>query len=165
MSTVYRLLARIPQKYLLGLKSVVLTDSTGLNHKSRRKKAWSRKRKVRIQECAGLYHQAWQGEPAWIQLFIDNAISTCPGYLLKIPFVRDLHVGSILYHEIGHHIHKTQAARYRESEDVADDWSFRLAIHYVPARYWYLWPLLWISSKLLRGMRILERKLTGPDRT
>jgi hypothetical protein len=159
MSTVDRLLTGIPQKYLVGLKTVVLTDSTGLNHQSRRKKTWSRKRKVRIQECAGLYHQAWQGEPAWIELFVDNAISRCPGYLLKVPFVRDLQVASVLYHEIGHHIHKTQAPRYREREDVADDWSFRLATHYIRHRYWYFWPLLYVSSKLFRGVRFIKSKL------
>jgi hypothetical protein len=46
-------------------------------------------------------------------------------------------LGEVLFHEIGHHIHYTQAPEFREREDVAEDWKKRLSKIYFRKRYWY----------------------------
>src|ERR1035438_8091554 len=72
---VERMLASVQPRYLIGLKEVVLTNSTGLSRKLRRSVTKSRKRKVRIAAARGLYHQAWKGKQAWIEIFVDNTLS------------------------------------------------------------------------------------------
>ena len=61
----------------------------------------------------------------------------------------------VLFHEIGHHIHKTQAPEFKEREDVAESWEKRLCKIYFRKRYWYLtpiayvlYPLFWLKKKL-----------------
>lgn len=67
-----------PPKYLAGLRTIVLTDAGGLNHRRRRAKTLSRKRRVAIRDCRGLYHQKWNAEPAWIEIFVDNLFKIWP---------------------------------------------------------------------------------------
>jgi hypothetical protein len=71
---VEKLLASVPQKYLIGLKEVVLTDSSGLSRKRRRSVTKARKRKIKIVEAGGLYHAACHGNLAWIEIFVDNKL-------------------------------------------------------------------------------------------
>ena len=121
------LLYSIPQMYLAGLGTVVVSNASGLNRKRRREKTRSRGRKLRTSEALGLYHYAYQGEPPWIELFVDNIFKTEPGIAWRVPFWRDWRIGHTLYHELGHHIHAVQAPEFREKEDVADDWAEELA--------------------------------------
>jgi hypothetical protein len=84
-----RVLKSVPPKYLVGLSEVVLTNSSGLSREMRRSVTKSRGRKVRVVEARGLYRQAWQGKPAWIQIFVDNALKGWEKrWWLKISFVR-----------------------------------------------------------------------------
>ena len=136
--TVDRILSRLPPKYLTGLKTIVLTDAAGLNHERRRAKTSARKKKFKIAECRGLYHRKWKGEPAWIELFVDNIVPYCIAWLR---FTHDLEIGEVLAHEIGHHIHATKAPEHKEPEGVADKWSARLMGSYFRRRYWYLLPI------------------------
>jgi hypothetical protein len=69
-----RMLKSVPPKYLVGLSEVVLTNSSGLPRGMRRSVTKARGRKVRIVEARGLYRQAWEGKPAWIQIFVDNTL-------------------------------------------------------------------------------------------
>jgi hypothetical protein len=46
--SVETLLGHVPAKYLVGLKSIVLTNRAGLTRDERRQKVWSRKHKVRL---------------------------------------------------------------------------------------------------------------------
>ena len=151
-ATVEVLLHAIPPTYLVGLGSVVLADAAGLNRSRKRAKTWSRERKVGIRECLGLYHCKWQGQPAWIELFVDNIISSSPAGLWWIRPLREREIGQTLYHEIGHHIHATQAPRYREREDVADEWSTCLTKHFVQRRHWYLRPIMQVSWMIRGGI-------------
>lgn len=150
-----RLLEGLPANYLDGIKTVVLTDAAGLNHEERRAKTWTRGKKVPIRECRGLYHEPHEGELAWIELFVDNIASRWPVGLLKIPVFADMAVSHVLFHEIGHHLHKIQAPEFREREDVAEDWEKRLQKIYFRKQYWYLtpvayifYPLFWLKKKL-----------------
>jgi len=150
-----RLLGGTPSKYLSGLKTVVLTDAAGLNHEQRRAKTLSRGKKVPIRRCRGLYHHATRAEPAWIELSIDNIVLYYPFMMLRVPFFADMVSGEVFFHELGHHIHNTQAPEFREREDVAENWKKRLGKPYYRRTYWYwlpiaylLYPLSWLIKKV-----------------
>jgi hypothetical protein len=64
-----KMLDTVPPQYLIGLGSVVLTNTAALNRSRRRRKTRSRERTVAIQSCRGLYHAA-TNQPAWIELFV-----------------------------------------------------------------------------------------------
>jgi len=148
---VRRLLESVPEKFTAGLGAIVLTNASGLNHSERKRKTRSRGRKVRIAEASGLYHQAWQGRPAWIELFIDNVFRAAPRLALVLMPIREMLLGTVLFHELGHHIHQTQAPEFREKEEVAERWQQRLLLPYLQERYWYL------LRPLLPPLRLVRR--------
>ena len=94
-------------EYLAGLRTVVLCNAAGLNHERRRSKTRRRGETVAIRDCGGLYHPKWKGEPAWIEIFVDNVLDGWPRLFVAIPPARDLLLGRVLFHELGHHIHAT----------------------------------------------------------
>jgi hypothetical protein len=161
--SVTRLIDGVPEKYVNGLHSVTLTktNTDGLNHSRRRQKTISRKRKVSVIECRGLYHQKWQGQQATIELFVDKIIHRWPDIVLKVPLVQDLLLADVLYHELGHHIHKTCAPEHREREDVAEDWQKKLGRHYFHQNYKWIKPfgiiLKPIVALLLKIVRLIQR--------
>jgi len=166
---VENLLAGIPQKYLGGLKTVVLRDSTTLSHDRRREKVWSRKKKTLLREAGGVYHHSTKEEPAWIEIFVDNIINKYQAHFsLKIPFLRDAIFAGTLYHEIGHHIHRTKFPEYKETEDVAEQWEKRLKRYYFLRKYWYivipLFVLLWPFIRISKAIRKKSKKKRPPQK-
>jgi hypothetical protein len=153
-----RLLGGIPPKYLVGLKTIVLTDATGLSHEKKRWKSWYRGRKVLIRESRGLYHHASQGTAAWIEIFLDNTTKHFPQSFLKIPIFADIVLGEVLFHEIGHHIHETQSPEFRERENVADQWKRRLSRLYFDRAYWYLIPIVYLFYPVIKLRQWWRRK-------
>ncbi len=156
-----RLLDGIPDKYLNGLGSVLLSNSEGLDRRRTRQKTLSRKRRVAIKDCRGLYFQKWQGRPARIEVFVDKIIAGWPAVILKIPYGQDVAFGGVIYHELWHHIHKTSSPEYKEREDVAEEWERKLAKLYFPVRYWYLKPLVKMLQPVVWLLKLL-RKLVRP---
>ena len=147
---VRRILDGLPPEHLAGLRTVVLRDAGGLNHQRRHSKTWSRQKKVKVRECLGLYHARYGGEPAWIELFMDNIL--CQVHFNNwVHAMQDVAVGETLCHEIGHHIHSTRAPEFREKEDVAEKWQLRLMRQYLRRKYWYLHPVLW-SLQIFRPL-------------
>ena len=73
----------------------------------------------------------------------------------------------MLFHEIGHHIHRTIRPEYREKEDVADVWKVRLQRNYHKQRFgWvrivarFIKPLMGSFLERQRGkleLNMLER--------
>jgi hypothetical protein len=158
-SVVHLLLGYVPSGYLRGLRRIVLTNASGLPHDRKRAKTWSRNRKTRVAEALGTYSRAWQNDPAWIQIFVDNILSQMPLFAWKVPFLRNLYFASTVYHEIGHHIHKMARPEFREREDVADDWERKLTRRFVFRRYWYLLPILYPLGFLAKTLnRLRERR-------
>ncbi len=134
---VARLLSSIPAKYSNGLGSVVLTNRSGAPRRHRLGKVTSRKRRFPQHQVFGRYHRAHSGDPAWIELYVDNlatAISCHPW----IPMVRTACFAHVLFHEIGHHVHATVRPEFREKEDVADDWGRKLTRNYFFDQYWFV---------------------------
>lgn len=157
------MLESVPPKYLVGLSEVVLTNSSGLSRKLRRSVTKARKRKVRIVEARGLYHPAWHGSHAWVQIFVDNTLKHWEkGWWLKVPYVRDMLLGEVLFHEIGHHIHFTTRPEYREKEDVADSWMRKLKRQYLRNEHPWLRVISYALRPLLRLIvRVLQAKLAS----
>ena len=141
-SVVTNLLAEVPAIYLTGVDSVILTNIECGNRKKRRQKTLSRKRKVAVKDCRGLYHQQWQGIPARIELFVDNIVNGIPLWILRIPLICNLIFAEVLFHEIGHHIHYTKVPEHREREGVANYWGKKLRKSFFRRKYWYFIPLL-----------------------
>lgn len=129
-AAIVKMLDPIPPKYLSGLSEIVLTNTAGLPRKLRRSMTKSRKRKVRTAEALGLYFQEWKGQPAWIKIYVNNVLRNWEsGFWLKLRFLREMLLGDVLFHEIGHHIHRTVRPEFREREDVADEWKTKLQRH------------------------------------
>ena len=159
--TVERMLASVPPKYLVGLKEVVLTNSSGMPRKLRRSVTKARKRKVRIVEAAGLYHAAWHGNRAWIEIFIDNKLRGVErSWWLEIAYLRETVLAGVLFHEIGHHIHATTHPEYRDKEDVADTWKLKLNRQYFRSQHPWVRICAYPFRPLLRPIvRFLRAKL------
>jgi hypothetical protein len=158
--TVQALLETVPDEHLQGLWRVVLTNSGALQGKRRKGWSWARGRKVRhAKDAAGLYHQAWKGERAWIEVFVDKALLGCPAWALRLAMVREVLLGGVLYHELGHHLHKVQRPEHREREAVADQWSRRLLREHMRQRHWLATMLLRPISSVVALERTLRRRL------
>jgi len=101
----------------------------------------------------GRYHPKWNGKPPWIEVRVDKTLENYPQILLWIPLFRDLCLGMVFYHELGHHIHYVIRPEYKEKEDVADDWQTKLMRNFVRKNYWYLaWPFV-LRNKMRRWLR------------
>jgi hypothetical protein len=122
-ASVERLLESLPDGYLTGIESVVLTNSaTASKGKTHRIGG----RKYRRAECLGTYHPARDGSAAWIELHVDRIMPLELPWWVRWSFFVDSIVGSTLYHEVGHHLDKTIGSRTRGGERAADAWSIDL---------------------------------------
>ena len=145
---VRRLLEHLPEKYLKGLYSVTLTNSQSTRY-LRKGHTRSRKKKVRFADCRGLYGGGQ------ITLIVDKIFLDYPEYFLRLSLVRTMLLGEVLYHEIGHHIHRTQKPDRRDREFIADEWMDKLMRSFMRKRYWYL-------KVLAAPCRFLSRVLWPP---
>ena len=117
-SIVQQLLQTVPDKYLTGLDCVVLTNETGLSRRDRVGKVWSRKRKFDKSSVLGRYNGRVGKSLPYIELRVDKIIRGLQGVPLRIPILRNIVFGQVLFHEIGHHIHRTVRPEHNEREDV-----------------------------------------------
>jgi len=145
-----RLLATVPEKYLIGLDSVVLCNLSGQPRKVRTGTLPRRGRRIKREHVAGLYHHEWRGQKAWIQVFVDQ-IKMPPRSFRWIRPLRELVFGEVLYHELGHHAH-TIHPEYREKEDVADSWGVRLSVNHLRQSYWLLYRVLRVAGILRKAV-------------
>jgi hypothetical protein len=143
------LLSYVPPKYLIGLKSIVLTNRAGLTRNKRKQKVWSRNRKVRLAGALGSYSGRSRSSPATIWLYVDNIVESGFAWWYRIPVLRYFVAGQVLYHEIGHHIHVTHRPAHEEREDVADDWSLKLGRDFYRRHYRRTFPILFVLARLL----------------
>lgn len=155
-----RMLRSVPSEYLAGLGSVVLTSADTLSRKRRRSKTRSRKRTVKVVQARGLYHYAWAGESAWIEIFVDRILQGWDrGWWWKLPLVQDFLFAPVLFHEIGHHIRTTIRPEFREREDVADKWGVKLeTIYYRKER-----PYIRLLSMIARPFRAAIKRILAAD--
>ena len=146
------MLSGIPSNRLSNLNAVILTNTHALNRKKRRKKAYSIRSKIASNECLGLYCFQRRNEPAYIEILIDNILLHWPNWFLRSNFLTDLMFSDVLFHEIGHHIHATQAPEYNEKENVAEKWQKKLSRYYFWKKYWYFMALLYPFRRIIRWL-------------
>jgi hypothetical protein len=158
---VEELLDCVPATYLRGLKKVVLTNQSALTRDQRRQKIWGRGRKYRLAEARGAYYQATSSSPATVWLYVDNILKSSPAWTLRIPLVRYVEFGEVLFHEIGHHIHAVHIPVYDGKENVAEDWSRKLRRQFFRKHYWYLVPFRYPLSLLLKLVLRIVKALRG----
>jgi hypothetical protein len=150
------LLRYVPPEYLIGLKSIVLTNRAGLTRNKRKQKIWSRNRKVRLAEALGSYTHSTKSSPASVWLYVDNIVEAGSAWRYTVPVFRYVVTGKVLYHEIGHHISATHRPVHREN--VADYWSHKLRRDFYSRHYRYISPVLYVLARLsLPIFRRLEK--------
>jgi hypothetical protein len=94
----------LPEHYLSGLQSVVLTNAKAIG---KGKTGRVQGRKYLRNRCLGYYHRKrGDGEPAWIEIVVDNIIAAyvtpgMPRFLMHIPCLRDIAFADTLFHEVG----------------------------------------------------------------
>ena len=136
--TVDRLLDSLSDAHVGGLSAVVLTESAKIrNGKSRRVAG----RKYRLNACFGFYRSRRGGEPSAIFLVVDNILAQEPR-IPRLQLARDIVLGQVLFHEVGHHLHATIGSHAGGSEASADAWERRLSRLHFRKRYWYLRPVV-----------------------
>jgi hypothetical protein len=156
--SVARLLASLSSQHVGGLSAIVLTESLrvsgGRTHRIRG-------RKFPARQCLGFYHARWKGEPPVVLLVVDNILSGRPAWFWWLPFTRDVMVGGVLYHEIGHHLNDTVGSLARGEEASADEWRRRLMAIHARRRSW---PLRIVRTPLLFLLRAWKRRVRGARR-
>jgi hypothetical protein len=113
-SDVEMLLSYVPQKYFVGLKTIILTNKAGMTRDKRRQKVWSRNRKIILADALGSYSAATRSSPASVSLHVDNIVDSDPDWFRRLPVFGHGTLAHVLYHEIGHYIHRTTRPVLRE---------------------------------------------------
>jgi hypothetical protein len=138
VAAVERMLSHLPPGYFARLGHVALRDTGGLTRRERLR----RKKADPGMVLAGTYTRPTSRDPAHIDLFVDSIVGNLSPRWLRVPPVRDLLLGRVLYHELGHHLHRVIRPEHRDLEMVADEWQKRLLREYFRRRYWYLTPIV-----------------------
>ena len=149
----HKLLLTVPDKFLQGLDCILLTNEAGLRRKDRVGKVWSRKRKAPKSRILGRYHGRSRSSLPYIELRVDKIVRGLSTVPLRIAFLRELWLGNVLFHEVGHHIHNTIRPEHAEREDVADSWAGKLNANFIRKKYWYVSPFLVLVSKVYNFMK------------
>jgi len=157
---VRRLLESLPDGCCNGLSAIVLTRSDiALGRKGRRARA------NRNGIPLGTYHPRWNGQPAWIELMVDQIVPQLHPKLAWIGHFREREVARVLYHEIGHHLDATNRSVGRTGEHGAIAWERRLYSHHFQRRYGHLRsylrpfrPLLVAAVRFAKMMAARERR-------
>jgi hypothetical protein len=153
---VEELLETVPEKYLKGLKTIVLCNRAALTRDQRRQKIRGRGRQYRLAEARGAYYQATRSRPASVWLYVDNILKSSSSWEFRVPLVRYFNFSDVLFHEIGHHIHAVHVPVHDGKENVAEDWSRKLTQQFFRRHYWYLVPF----RRPLRAMAKVAQRFT-----
>jgi len=146
------LLADVPAKYLVGLKTILLTNRKALSRDQRRQRVPVRKGVFPLAQALGAYYKATRSRPAYVLILVDNTLSSWPTWVLRAPLFRYWALSNVLYHEIGHHIHQAIEPVYDGKENVADKWMGKLGSRFTRRHYWYLRPITYPAGKILKLM-------------
>ena len=144
-NTVEILLGHVPPEDLAGLGEILLTNTAALSRERKRRRRSSRSP---ISDVLGRYYQAWKGQPARIEIFVDNILKSWPRYGPRLPFVRKFMFYEVLYHEIGHHVQYVSNSQLIEKEDFAERYKKKLSSRFFRQRYLYCRPLRLLGKAL-----------------
>ena len=153
---VQELLKAVPPRYLVGLKTIILTNQAAGTRHQKRQKVWSRNRKIRLGDALGYYSAATRSSQATVVLHVDRILKGMRPWELRTVLLCYEPLATVLYHEIGHHIHAEHKPVYEGKENVAEDWNRKLSGRFYFQHYWYLKPLFytfWFFSRTWRRWR------------
>ena len=136
---VQSMIAHVNPEYLNGLNMILLTNASGMSHDRKRAKTWAGNKKVKINACYGLYHPKSRDSLPWIEIFVDNIFGYWPKVMFYFPTKYSI-IGNVLFHELGHHIHKHVRPQYKGRELAAEQWKDKLLSGFLRKSYWYLLP-------------------------
>jgi len=136
--TVRNLLDSLSERHVGGLSAIVLTESALIPKGRTRRVAGKR---YAMKECFGFYYRRTSRTAAVVFLVVDNIIDARPPRYWRIPFFRQFDVGTILFHEIGHHLNHTGRSVGAGQEASAIEWQRRLSRMHFQTKYWYLRPV------------------------
>jgi hypothetical protein len=152
--TVERLLAFLPESHCHGLGAIVLTRTNISANRPRARRARANRKGIAL----GKYHAGWKGKPAWIELVVDEIVKQIPKGMTWLQVVRDLTVGRVLFHEIGHHLDATNRSVGRTGEHGAMAWERRLSRQYLQQTYGYLRPLRPVFKAAARFAKMMAAR-------
>ena len=154
--TVQILLNYVPPEDLAHLQFIVLTNTAAL---SRARKRQRRSSGAPLSRVMGRCYQRWKGQPAYIELYVDNILKDVSWYDLRLPMFRNWMFAKILYHEIGHHVQVLSNAKLVKEEVFAEKYAASLKKSFSRQRYGYLRFLLPLIKVCLGFIRIIEIEL------
>ena len=103
---VRKLLDKVPGEHLIGLDVIIIVDT--VSHR-------------RDKKSEGLYWPKKGQEQAKIEIAVDAIYKGMPRIVFYLPFVAELMLASVIYHEVGHHYqYQTHGITKREREDFAE---------------------------------------------
>lgn len=153
---IYSMLRDVPANFLWGLHSIVLTNAAALSRKERKRKGLGHSRTA-LEDAVGFYTQEWNGDPARVTLLLDNIEKQWPGLLWRVGLIRSLAISQVLFHELGHHIHRVHRPEFEDKENVAEKWSKKFFRKFVLRRYWYSLPLFVTISLVVNLWRDIAK--------
>jgi hypothetical protein len=151
------LLKAVPPRYLVGLKTIILTNHAAGTRAQKRHKVWSRNRKIRLTDALGYYSAATRSSQATIVLHVDRILKGMRPWELRAPLLCYMPIAIVLYHEIGHHIHAEHKPVHEGKENVAEDWSNKLGGPFYRQHYWYLMPVFYPIVLFRRTRRWIRK--------
>ena len=143
-------LRSIDQDSLRGLGNIILRNSRELGPAERKGTMRTRSGRVSLSRAKGLYYAGEAGEPARIELFIDNILSEWPRWIRRMPLLRDAIIKKVFFHELAHHLLRFRPASDSRSEIDADrlgrDWLARSFRQRHPVLVYPLWAVWRVGS-------------------
>jgi hypothetical protein len=94
-------------------------------------------------------------------LVVDQIVKDLPKPLDRIPVAREMTVGRVLFHEIGHHLDATLGSVGRTGEHGAEAWEARLSSRYLRRRYGYLRrlaPVMRVMARIAKAISARQRR-------
>jgi hypothetical protein len=145
----------VPPEFLVGLQSITLTNRFALSRNQKRKKTWSRNRRIRLADALSYYTPATRSSRFHCALRGQHYAGLA-WMVGETALVRYMPTGEVLYHEMGHHIHAAHRPVYKGKEDVAEYWRRKLWSRFMRQRYWYLVPPFYVVGKIIRTVEKLR---------
>jgi hypothetical protein len=155
-TTVIRLLQSLPPTHLVGLSSIVLTETASTAGVKIRRKGG---RKYSPKDRLGFYRPDRSGGAATIYLIVDNILTHEGDVWLQAK--RDVIMADVLFHEVGHHLNAKMGLIARNEEASAEAWSLKLWRLHIRRRYSFLIPVL----RMVHHTASLARRRRYPQRS
>lgn len=149
---VRRLLRTVPSGDLEGLSHVILSNARMAHcHLGDSYRTTNEEQRV-----LGTYHPWRRNKPAYIDLRVDAISSVLNSVLIRIPMLREVAFGYVLFHEIGHHRqlrHHLVRPDLVVSEGFADGFSHQFMTEAPRQHPWYARPLWMLAIETYWFMR------------